>query len=139
MLISMVATKLGDPTDLGDLSMPVCFQIFFLIFLHMSVDVPHTLLCILWFGDGSKSIQRSGWIQVQWQTLRTIPEVFEAFSIDLWWMCKFVHLSGLSLSCSICVAISKWHSCDTEFEGILALIELNLCATPQCPGFCQNI
>ena len=49
----------------------------------------------LWSEDGSKSIQQSGWIQVQWQTLCIIPEVFEAFSIDLWWMCKFVHLSDL--------------------------------------------
>ena len=95
MMISVIATKLGDPTDLGDLGMPVCFQIVFLIFLHMSVDEPHTLLCTLWSEGGSKSTQRSGWIQVQWQTLCIIPEVFEVFSIDLWWMCKFVHLSGL--------------------------------------------
>ena len=95
MMISVIATKLGDPTDLGDLGMPVCFQIVFLIFLHMSVDEPHTLLCTLWSEGGSKSTQRSGWIQVQWQTLCIIPEVFEAFSIDLWWMCKFVHLSDL--------------------------------------------
>ena len=138
-MISVIATKLGDPTDLGDLSMPVCFQIVFLIFLNTSVDVPHTLLCILWSEGGSKSTQRSGWIQVQWQTLCIIPEVFEAFSIDLWWMYKFVHLSSLSLFCSICATISKWHSCGTGFEGILALIELNLYATPRCPGFYQNI
>ena len=73
-MISVIATKLGGPTDLGDLGMPVCFQIVFLIFLHMSVDVPHTLLCILWSEGGSKSTQRSGWIQVQWQTLCIIPE-----------------------------------------------------------------
>ena len=139
MMINMVTTKLGGPTDLGDLSMLVCFQIVFLTSLHMPVDVPHTLLCILWSEGGSKSTQRSGWIQVQWQTLCIIPEVFEAFSIDLWWMCKFVHLSSLSLSCSICVAISKWRNCDTEFEGIPVLIKLNLCATLQDPGFYQNI
>ena len=73
------------------------------------------------------------------ETPMTNPEVFEAFSIDLWCMCKFVHLSGLSLSCSICVAISRWRNCDTEFEGIPVLIRLNLCATLQCPGFYQNI
>ena len=138
-MINMVTTKLGGPTDLGDLSMLVCFQIVFLTSLHMPVDVPHTLLCILWFEGGSKSTQRSGWIQVQWQTLCIIPEVFEAFSIDLWWMCKFVHLSSLSLSCSICVVISRWCNYDTEFEGIPVLIKLNLCATLQDPGFYQNI
>ena len=130
-MISVIATKLGDPTDLGDLGMPVCFQIVFLIFLRMSVDVPHTLLCILWSEGGSKSTQQSGWIQVQWQTLCIIPEVFGAFSIDLWWMCKFVHLSGLSFSRSICAAISRWRNCDTEFGGIPVLIKLNLCATLQ--------
>ena len=57
MVISRVATKLSGPTNLDGLSMPVCFQIVFLVFLHMSVDVPHTLLCILWSEDGSKSIQ----------------------------------------------------------------------------------
>ena len=139
MMISVIATRLGDPTDLGDLGMPVCFQIVFLIFLHMSADGPHTLLCTLWSEDGSKSIQRSGWIQVQWQTLHIVLEVSGAFSIDLWWMCKFVHLSSLSLSCSICVAISKWCNYDTEFEGIPVLIKLNLCATLQDPGFYQNI
>ena len=139
MMINMVTTKLGGPTDLGDLSMLVCFQIVFLTSLHMPVDVPHTLLCILWFEGGSKSTQRSGWIQVQWQTLCIIPEVFEAFSIDLWWMCKFVHLSSLLLFCSICVVISKWCNYDTEFEGIPVLIKLNLCATLQCPDFYQNI
>ena len=95
MGISGVATKLSGPTNLDGLSMPVCFQIVFLVFLHMSVDVPHILLCILWSGGGSKSIHRSGWIQVQWQTLHIVLEVSGAFSIDLWWMCKFVHLSGL--------------------------------------------
>ena len=139
MMINMVTTKLGGPTDLGDLSMLVCFQIVFLTSLHMPVDVPHTLLCILWFEGGSKSTQRSGWIQVQWQTLHIVLEVSGAFSIDLWWMCKFVHLSSLSLSCSICVAISKWCNYDTESEGILVLIKLNLCATLQYPGFYQNI
>ena len=139
MMISVVTTKLGGPTDLGDLSMLVCFQIVFLTSLHMPVDVPHTLLCILWSEGGSKSTQRSGWIQVQWQTLCIIPEVFEAFLIDLWWMCKFVHLSDLSLSRSICVAVSRWRGCDTEFEDILILIKLNLCATLQCPDFYQNI
>ena len=139
MMISKIATKSGGPTDLGDLGMPVCFQIVFLIFLHMYADGHHTRLCTLWSEGGSKSTQRSGWIQVQWQTLCIIPEVFEAFSIDLWWMCKFVHLSGLSLSRSICVAISRWRNCDTEFEDILILIKLNLCATLQCPDFYQNI
>ena len=138
-MIGMIATKSGGPTDLGDLGMPVCFQIVFLIFLHMSVDVPHILLCILWSEGGSKSTQRSGWIQVQWQTLCIIPEVFEAFSIDLWWMCKFVHLSDLSLSSSICVAISRWCNCDTEFEDILISIKLDLCVTPQYRDFYQNI
>ena len=137
--ISGVAAKLSGPTNLDGLSMPVCFQIVFLVFLHMFVDVPHILLCILWSEDGSKSIQRSGWIQVQWQTLHIVLEVSGAFSIDLWWMCNFVHLSSLSLSCSICVAISKWCNYDTGFEGIPVLIKLNLCATLQDPGFYQNI
>ena len=57
MMISVIATKLGDPTDLGDLGRPVCFQIVFLIFLHMSADGPHTLLCTLWSEGGSRSTQ----------------------------------------------------------------------------------
>ena len=57
MMISVIATKLGGPTDLGDLGMPVCFQIVFLIFLHMSADGPHTLLCTLWSEGGSRSTQ----------------------------------------------------------------------------------
>ena len=52
-----VVTKLSDPTNSGGLSMLVCFRIVFLVFLHMSVDVPRILLCILWSEDGSKSIQ----------------------------------------------------------------------------------
>ena len=85
-MVSVIATKLGGPTDLGDLGMPVCFQIVFLIFLHMSVDVPYILLYILWSEDDSKSIQRSDWIQVPWQTLHITLELFEASSIDHWLM-----------------------------------------------------